>query len=296
MSKRRFGDRKDGIRVRKIDSMFVLIPQVMRTRLDSQVHFEEEIALDAMEKFIREHKEDMPSLTTMHIVAAALVRMMALRPCVNRFVVHNKLYAHTDIRISIAVKRGITEESEEATIKPLFKPTDTIYDVVRSMDAEMAAIEGEGSENDTDVAARILGKLPTWLLRFVVRLLFFMDNHGCLPKFLTDLSPWHTSAWITNVGSIGLSPVYHHLYEFGTASFFLSMGKKRNMPASDFTGEIQTKRKMGIRAVVDERVCDGYYYATALRSFTKYLTHPELLMEPPKEVKRDPGVDWSRYE
>ena len=293
MPKKRLGDRKDGIRVRNLDSMFYLIPQIMRTRLDSQVHFEEDVSLDAMEKFIREHKEDMPSLTTMHIVVAALVRMMARRPCVNRFVVHNKLYAHDDIRISITVKRSMNEEGEEGIIKPTFAHTDTIVDVVRRMDEEMAAMEGE---NDTDAAAKILGRLPAWLLRIVVKFLFFLDNHGWLPKFLMDLSPWHTSAWITNVGSIGLSPVYHHLYEFGTASFFLSMGKKRVTPAVDFSGQVKTKRKIGIRAVVDERVCDGYYYATALRSFTKYLTHPELLMEPPKEVKLDPGVDWSRYE
>lgn len=294
--KRKRGDRSDGWRVRNVDSFFFLIPQVMRTRLDSQVHFEEEIPLEPIEAFIRAHKAEMPTLSTMHVVSAALVRMFSQKPCTNRFVVHNKIYAHKQISLSIAVKRAMTEDGEETTIKPVFEPTDTLYDVVRRIDEQIEAVNVDQTQSNTDAAAKILGKLPAWLLRIVVRFLFWLDNHGWLPRALIELSPWHTSAWLTNVGSIGIAPVYHHLYEFGTASVFIAMGKKSLVPGIDFEGNVLPKRKLGLKTVVDERICDGYYYATALRSFCKLLLKPELLLEPPKSVKPDPGVPWERYQ
>lgn len=294
-NRRRFGDRRDGWRVTNVDSFFFLIPQVMRTRIDSQVHFEDEIPLEPIEKFIRDHKEEMPTLSTMHVVAAAFVRMLSVKPCTNRFVVHNKIYAHKDICLSIAVKRTLSEDGEETTIKPKFDPMDTLRDVVRKIDQEVVNAEADQSQSNTDTAAKVLSKMPAWLLRIVIRFLFFLDNHGWLPDFLVDLSPWHTSAWLTNVGSLGIAPVYHHLYEFGTASVFAAMGKKRLVPGVDYDGNVQPKRKLGLKFVVDERICDGYYYAMALRSFSKLMSKPELLLEPPKERKYDPGVPKDRF-
>lgn len=46
-----------------------------------------------------------------------------------------------------------------------------------------------------------------------------------LPRKLIDLSPFHTSLFITNLASINTSFIYHHCYEFGTTSVFLCMGK-----------------------------------------------------------------------
>ena len=291
-----WGDRYDGWRIKNIDPFFFLIPQVMRTRIDSQVFFQEEISLEPIERFIREHKNEMPGLSTMHVVAAAMVRMMTQKPCTNRFVVHNKLYAHKSMSISIAVKRSLSEDSEETTIKPTFDAMDTLPDIVRKIEEEVQKATVDNEESSTDNAAKLLSILPAFLLRFVIRLIFFLDSLGILPRFLIDLSPWHTSAWLTNVGSIGMPPVYHHLYEFGTNSVFVSMGRKRSMPAIDFSGNVIPQRKLGIKVVVDERICDGFYFASALRGFSRLLSKPELLLEPPKERKTDPGIPQKRID
>ncbi len=34
-------------------------------------------------------------------------------------------------------------------------------------------------------------------------------------------------------------------------------------------------------------ICEGYYYASALKMIKHYMAHPELLREPPKEVIED---------
>ena len=63
--KRGFGDRYDGWRVRHVDAVYNVIPFVMRSRLDAQNFFEENIPIENIERFIREHREDMPDLAFM---------------------------------------------------------------------------------------------------------------------------------------------------------------------------------------------------------------------------------------
>ena len=60
--KKGLGDRYDGWRVRNVDAVFNVIPFIMRTRMDSQNLFEENIPIENIEKFIRKHREDMPKV------------------------------------------------------------------------------------------------------------------------------------------------------------------------------------------------------------------------------------------
>ena len=126
-----WGDRYDAWRVRKVDPVFSVIPYFLRTRMDAQNYFEEKIPIDNIEAFIREHKEEIPGLTLMHVVIAAMVRLISQRPNLNRFVMWNKIFARNYLNISIAVKRTLSDEGEETLIKPYFLPTDTLYDVVK---------------------------------------------------------------------------------------------------------------------------------------------------------------------
>lgn len=113
-----------------------------------------------------------------------------------------------------------------------------------------------------------------------------LDNLGFLPKAVNKASPFHSSIFITDIGSLGIKPVYHHLYEFGTCSVFLSLGKKERQPYF-VSGELVEKKVVGIRFVTDERICDGYYYASAIKMFKYYLKHPELLELPPEKIEED---------
>ena len=124
-------DRYDGWRVKKVDPVFAVIPYFLRTRMDAQNFFEECLPIDHIEEFIKEHKEDIPDLSIMHVIMAALTRLISQRPRLNRFVMWNKIYARNHINISIAVKRSLTADGEETLIKPYFMPDATLQDVVR---------------------------------------------------------------------------------------------------------------------------------------------------------------------
>ncbi len=288
--KRRFGDRYDGYRIRDIDPIYQIVPAVMRTRLDSQVFFDHQLDITELEKFVRDHrKTDMPDLRMLHIFMAAMVRIMSQMPKLNRFIAGRKLYAHNSMRISLACKRSLSLDSEETTIMPEFEPEDTLYDVVakveRAIREEVYEKQIEG--NDTDIVARTLGVIPTFIKAGFVDLMRNFDKIGLMPKFINRVSPFHSSMFITDLGSCGIGPIFHHLYEFGTCSVFVAMGKKETKYEVDSKGNVITKRYIGMKIVADERICDGFYYATAMRQLARLIKRPERLLTPPEEVVQD---------
>lgn len=286
----RWGDRYDGWRVRKVDPVFRVIPYILRTRMDAQNFFEEKVPIDHIEAFIKKHKEDIPDLSIMHVIMAATVRLISQRPHLNRFVVWNKIFARNHINFSIAIKRSLTDSGEETLIKPYFQPEDTLLDVVRKTREVQIANQQLGAQNASDTISKILGKLPDWLMRVVAWTMLWTDKVGILPKFINEASPWHCSVFLTNIGSIGVESIYHHLYEFGTCSNFVAMGKKSRYHSPGKDGDMLAHKQIRLKFVLDERICDGYYYASSLRLMTKYLMSPEILLKAPEKVVKDEGV------
>ena len=290
--KRRFGDRYDGYRVSSPDPFFVVIPHIMATRNDAMVNFEEDIDIGELESFVRKmrRESDMTDLSMLHVMMAAAVRMISQHPCVNRFVAGRKIYARNHIALSIALKKEMNVESEETTIKPIFEPEATLHDVWEILHEEFSKNKQADASNDTDALAGIFSKVPGFVLKFVVFLVRKLDSVGLMPKALHKLLPFYTSVFLVDNGSLGIDSVFHHLYNFGTASIFLSIGRKRTETKMNPDGSVETQRKMRLRFVVDERICDGYYFATTIRDFRKILRHPQELLTPPETVKEDPGL------
>lgn len=288
--KRRLGDRYDGYRIKTGDPMFGVIPHIMRSRLDCQVFFEEKIDISGLREFILAHRKEMPGLSSYHLFIAAILRTIAQKPRLNRFVSGRKIYARSYIRTSLTVKTSRSEDADEAVVMPEFAPTDTLYEVVERFNEQVKEAKKQDEEangNDTDVLIKILNSLPGFILKFVVWSIRNLDAVGLMPKFINRLSPFHSSIFVTNVGSIGINSVYHHLYEFGTTSMFMAIGKKETVRELQSDGSVNTKTVINTRFVLDERICDGHYYATAIKLFKYYMKNPELLLLPPDYVKED---------
>ena len=284
------GDRYDGWRLRNVDPMFSIAPFILKSRVDSQVLFEIKVPIDKIETFIRTHKEDIPDLSIMHVVMASLVRLMSQRPNLNRFVMWHKLFARNHVNFSIAIKRSMSDTAEETIIKPYFLPTDTIAEIVRKTNTELINALKKSEVSSTDSLSKLLGMFPDFLLRSVVYSLTFLDKIGLMPKIVNHASPFHSSFFLTNLGSIGVESIYHHLYEFGTCSMFVAMGRKKKENVVEKDGEIKSKKSILLKFVLDERICDGFYYARSMRLLEKILSDPDDLLNPPKEVFIDKGV------
>ncbi|MCD6482304.1 MAG: 2-oxo acid dehydrogenase subunit E2 [Candidatus Izimaplasma sp.] len=282
--KRRIGDRKDGYRLRHADPFFRIIPYIMREKNDAHVFFEDRIYLENTDKFIRKLRKEGLRIGFLHIVIASMVRTISQKPKINRFVIGRKTYARNEISFSLAVKKEMSEETEETTIKIIFEPTDTIYDVVEKVNNEIQLNKGVSDDNSTDKAAKLIAFMPGFLIGFFMFLVKHLDNIGHLPKFLIDLSPFHSSIFVTDLGSIGIKSIYHHIYNLGTNTLFIAFGTKTKEQVIDLDNNVKIRKAIDIKTTVDERIVDGYYFANAIRLAKHYMTHPEELVDPPKEV------------
>ena len=152
------------------------------------------------------------------------------------------------------------------------------------------AIEGyreKQADSAFDKLAGALNYIPGLLLKFVVWLLTLLDYFDLLPQFLINLSPFHGSMFITSMGSLGIPPIYHHLYDFGNVPVFLAFGAKRKAYEMDKDGNMITKRYLDYTYVLDERICDGYYYASALKFMRALYKNPWQLDERPEQIVED---------
>ena len=280
-----FGHRPDGKKVKGLDPVFRVIPNVMLDRNDSQVYFKQDIPLKNLDEYIDKKLEEGIRFSYMDIIYSAIVRIIKERPQLNRFAMHGTLYERDGIYVTLTIKKGLEDNTPETTVKLRFTGDENIYEVSEILQKTIEKNKSVSEENSTDKLAGALSLIPDFLLRWAVKFLWFLDKHGLLPRAIIDASPFHTSAFLTNVGSLGIDSIYHHLYNFGTTSMFFSMGKKKKSYIYE-DDEIQQEKCITIAFVGDERICDGYYYASSFKQLSRYLKKPELL-ENSGDIKKE---------
>ncbi len=282
-----FGKRPDGRVIKTLAPLEKIIPYIMKTRTDSMTMYEDYFDCAPMDAYIQAKREQGIKITYMHILIAATVRIMALRPGLNRFVMKGKIYTRPKVWVSFAVHHKLCDGDVESTIKLCFDGTEGLLEIAEKIDE---AIHRETmpntQENGTDQLARVLTHVPGPLIAFTVNLLMWMDRHNIMPKTIVELSPFHTSFFITNLKSLGIRHVFHHIYEFGTTSIFFAMGKEQFVPVLR-EGELVQEKRLGVGLVSDERICDGLYYAKSLRLMRKLMKNPAQLEQPLEEKVQD---------
>lgn len=290
MRKRRLGDRKDGRRVKTADPMLKVMPYIMRRRSDAQNFFTDKLKIEKADRLCREKvREGKHNFTILHVILAAYVRTVSQRPALNRFISGQKLYSRDDeIVVNMSIKRSMSIDAKDTMVKVVFNPADTIDDVYDKFNKVVTETLEAGEGSSFDNVAKILTFIPGLVLRWAVSLLNFLDYFGLLPKFLTNkVSPFHGSMIITSMGSLGIRPIHHHLYDFGNLPVFISYGIKKTTYKLDSEGNVTKHKYVDISVVTDERICDGYYYASCFKFMKRCVEHPEVLLVPPEKVCRD---------
>ncbi|MBQ8836753.1 MAG: hypothetical protein IJ002_04520 [Clostridia bacterium] len=286
--KRKFGDRKEGRRLRTLPPISYVSPYLMPSRTGAQNLMADTIEITETDKFLRELRANgYKNISVLHIIIAAYVRVLATRPALNRFCSGQKLYHRNDIEIIMTVKRDMSLESEDTVVKVKFEPDDTLMEVYEKFNAVVSEAVAEDADTDLDKTLGILTKLPGFVFRIAVAILKFLDYYGFIPQSLLDVSPFHGSMVLTSLGSLGIPPVFHHLYDFGNAPLFIAYGRKYSQNELNSDGSVKKKVCMDVKLSVDERVCDGYYFASAFKMFKKMVASPEVLMTPPEEIIED---------
>lgn len=280
--------RREGRRIRGGMPMDAISPFIMSSRMGAANSFYATVDISKCEQLIREkRKSGMTGLGMMHFFMAAYVRTISQRPGINRYIRGQRVYARKNIEICLTIKKQLKLNAPESVIKVEALPEHTIDTIYEQLTQIITENKQEGDQNDMDKFARFLIHLPRVFLKAAISVIRFCDYFGLLPRSLTKLSPFHGSMFISNLGSLGIPPVVHHLYNFGNIPMFITMGAKRTEYVLNSKGEPEKRRVIDFTFTCDDRICDGHYYASAFKLFKKYLENPELLFEQPKSIVQD---------
>ena len=285
-----WGDRTDGRRVRTLSPMAQITSYFQVERNTCSNLFEESFEISHVERYIRQkRREGYTDFGITHVLLAAYVRGVAKYPQLNRFISGQKVFSRgEDIQYCMVIKKEMNVDSPDTSIKVHLNPQDTAIDVYNKLNAAVESVKAT-KELDSSLDSLIMyfNLIPSVLMKFLVWLLKLLDYFGLLPRFLLELSPFHGSLFFTSMGSLGIRPIYHHLYDFGNLPVFGAFGMKRKAFEIKEDGSVVQRKYIDVKFVLDERIVDGFYYATFFKYYRRLMAHPELLDFPPEEVVKD---------
>ena len=282
--KRRLGDRKDGELLRNLDSMHFIMPIIYPNRCDNEAYIAEKIDLTNVNEFLKQKNAERPvfKYTFFHIVVAALIKTITLRPKMNRFIANKNTYQRNEISAAFVVKKEFSDNGGEALAFLHAREDSTLTSLHEQLYQQISECRSDHVDASTD-AMDFFNKLPRFLSKFIVWLMTRLDVHGWVPQSLIATDPFYSSVVLSNVGSIKLKSGYHHLTNWGTCSLFCLIGEKSLQPVFDENGNVTMKEMLELGITIDERLADGYYYAKSIRLFKHLLQNPELLEKPMNE-------------
>ena len=266
--------RNDGTLIADVGPLRRMLPSLMPSRNGSVVYYEQQLDLTKTLAWLETRE---PSITFYELAIAGLVRVWSERPQINRFIAGGKLYQRNVIAFSISVKKSLDENAPLTSIKAVFDPADTIADTCKRVEDMIQRGKDKKRETESEKEMRFVTKLPIFLIRWIVAIQRMFDWYGLVPKLMTRNDPLYSSAYVVNLGSVGLEAAYHHLYEYGNIPFFIVIGKLKKAPVVDDNGELVVHDVVNIRYTFDERITDGFYTSTALERFREYIENPVLL-------------------
>ncbi len=276
--------RADGKRVRDLPAIQAAIPYIMPRRYDAQNYITQYADMEPLRRYIQKKRKDGLRLSYMTLILAAYFKTAQQHPRINRFIMNSKVYQRNHFCVSFVIlKKRADGTPDETTLKIFFEEGDDVLSIHRKIEAAVEKNRVATHNNNTDKFANFMLSLPV-LPKLVVGFAKLLDRYGLLPRFIIDLSPFHTSLFITNLASINTRAIYHHCYEFGTTGVFVALGK----PEGDPTGG--GRKVLPLKVVMDERICTGHDYAAFFFDMQRYLKRPELL-ENGAEEEQEPAAE-----
>lgn len=285
MSKRKFGDRRDGRRIRDLDGLHCIMMHLMPKRTEAEVYMEFPVDVTDLLAYIQKKNEETPEYKTtlFHCIVTAIARTVTMRPYLNRFICGRKLYERDEITLSFVAKRKFQDHAEESLMVLTAKDDMNLDSVTRKIVGDVTELRESRGSNDFDAVINFIGHMPNPILHVFIGLLQWLSAIGRLPKFLTEGDTNHTSILLSNLGSIQCGSCYHHLNNYGTNSIMITVGviHKEQKVMADGTVAVRDVVNLGLTA--DERIADGFYFAKSLKLAEYLLQNPTLLDKPLKE-------------
>ena len=264
-----FGRRPDATQVRELSAVRRFMPFISPRRNESVVYFSHTLDVERSLAYLDKLNQDRPPerpITFFHLVLHGLARLFHERPRLNRFVAGGRLWQRDGIWLSFSAKRAFDDESPILTVKQRIEPTGSLPEMVDAI-LEKLGSGRAGKKTTSDTEVDVLLRLPVPVIRAAMWLADRADALGVLPAGMIHSDPLYASAFVANLGSVGLAAGYHHLWEHGNCPIFCVIGRI----APDASG----RRQVTLKYTYDERIEDGLYCARSIEKLRGWLENPE---------------------
>ncbi|MFP6625504.1 MAG: 2-oxo acid dehydrogenase subunit E2 [Deltaproteobacteria bacterium] len=251
----------------------------MPTRTESSVLCSQEVDPRPARAFLERINQGRPRqrrVTFFHLLLVSLATALHERPRLNRFVAGGRYYQRHGVWIAFSGKQGMDNDAPLFVRKRQFKADESLDEAV---DGILGLVGGgrSGEKTTSDREVGLLLKLPPLALRLAMRVVRALNAVNLIPAAMVESDPLFASAFVANLGSVGIDACYHHNYEYGTIPIFATLGRSKNVAVVTATGQVEAGEVLEIKYTYDERVADGFYCASALERVKELLEHPELL-------------------
>ena len=279
--RRRIGDRFDGTLIRDLDPIHIFTPVLYPDRCDSEAYISERIDMEPIRAYLDKLNAEDPEYhyTIFHVIVAAVLKTVMLRPKMNRFIANELTYQRNEVTGSFVVKKMFDDDGEEALAIVHAAEDETIFSMHDQIYGQIKV--GRSDTLDSSMQSMsIVGKLPIRLVRTIARFVRWLEKRGKCPRTFIASDPYYTSVVFSNLGSIRLKSGYHHLTNWGTNSIFVAIGEIKETSFVNENDELEVKETVDLGVTIDERLADGYYYSRSVKLIKKLLAEPELLEHP----------------
>jgi hypothetical protein len=271
--------RSDGDIVAGLDPLRRFLPFIMPTRTESFVLCSQQVDHGPARRFLAEcnaGREPGTEMTLFHLLLHAVARVFEERPRINRFVAGGRIYQRRGVWLSFSGKTSFDDSGTVFTRKREFKPGQSLEDTVAALRGGVS--EGRaGKETVADREVHWLLRIPAPLLRLAMRGAGILDAVGLLPRSMIEADPMYASAFVANLGSVGIDACYHHNYEHGTIPIFITLGRVHKAPVVTAGSGLEVGEVFELKYTYDERIEDGFYCAGALDRLKALLEDPSGL-------------------
>jgi hypothetical protein len=274
----RRGDRHDATRVELGRGFKAVFPYIMKGRNESIAYYPVQVDAENLLAYVEQKKGTPEEITVFESVLLALTRILRERPTLNRYIIGRRLYQRRNVDLSFVARKRYTLDSDESNVFVKLKPEDDAATVLSKIRGEIRTVK-TGDQTADEGLIDLFLRLPRGLLRVAVKLLSIWDFYVDTPGFLRGVDPLRCSAYVANLGSVGMGAAYHHLFEWGTCSLFVTIGQIKPTVVVGEDGGPTVRRTLELKIALDERIADGYYDARALELFDAYLNDPAQLRE-----------------
>lgn len=271
---KKFGNRRDGTRV-KIGGFSKFWYYLKPKRSENEVHILREIDVTNLKEYFDKLKKANDKITYFHLFSTAVAKTIYNKPLLNRFVINGNYYDRNEVTLSFVAKTQFTDEAKELLTVMKVEKDDNINTISEKILGDVKKVRSNKSSNTDDFVDK-LGVLPKFILRFLVCVVRFLDNHDLLSPALTKGSIYHSSVLLSNLGSIRCGGIYHNLTNFGTNSVVVTIGEVKES-VRVINDKIEKRYVCEFGITLDERIADGVYFAKCVNLLEYILNNPSLL-------------------